>query len=47
MGGYGIKGIDGGFINLASCEHHFLRVHENLGQHPSNNISIVSNEIRF
>ena len=24
----------------AVCEHHFIRVHENLVQHPSNNISI-------
>ena len=29
----GIKGVDGGY--------HFIRVHENLVQHPTNNISIV------
>ena len=25
---------------LASCEYHIIRVHENLVQHPSNNLSI-------
>ena len=29
------------FIILASCEQHFIRVLENLVQHPSNNISIL------
>ena len=29
-----------GFLILASCEFHFNRVHENLVQHPNNNISI-------
>ena len=28
-------------VILASMEYHFIRVHENLMQHPSNNISIV------
>ena len=28
-------------VILASCKHHFIRVHENLVQHPSNNISII------
>ena len=27
-------------VLLASCEHNFIRVHNNLLQHPSNNISI-------
>ena len=27
-------------VILASCEHHFISVHENLWQHPSNYISI-------
>ena len=27
-------------VILASCEYHFIRVYENLVQHPSNNISI-------
>ena len=30
----------GGYRFLASCEHNFIRVHESLVQHPSNNISI-------
>ena len=30
----------GGIVILASCEHQFIRVHENLVQHPSNNILI-------
>ena len=30
-------------VILASCEHHFIIVHENLVQHPSNNISITKN----
>ena len=29
-----------GIVILASCEYHFLRVHENLVQHQSNKISI-------
>ena len=37
--GYRGRGI-GGIIILASCEHHFIREHENLGQYPRNNISI-------
>ena len=31
------------WVILASCEHHFIRVHEKLVQHPSNNISIIKN----
>ena len=31
-----VKGVDGGIFILASCEYHFIRVHENLGQDPSN-----------
>ena len=30
-----------GIVILASCEHHVIRVYENLEQHPSNNISLV------
>ena len=44
-GGDGVKGVDGGIVILVSCEHHFIRVHENLVQHPSNNISIGLLEI--
>ena len=40
MGGDGVKGVDGGIVILASLEHHFITVHENLGQYPSNSISI-------
>ena len=35
-------GLRGLIIILASCEHHFMRVHENLVQHTSNNISIIT-----
>ena len=36
------KGVKcGGIVILASCEHHFIRVHENLVHHPSNNISVI------
>ena len=38
-GGKG-EGNEGDIFILASCEHHFIRVHEKLVQHPSNNISI-------
>ena len=40
-GGDGVKGLDGGIVILASCEFHFISEHENLLQHPSNNISIA------
>ena len=30
-----------GIVLLASCEQNFIRVYENLVQHPSNNISII------
>ena len=29
-----------GIVILASCEYYFIRIHENLVQHPRNNISI-------
>ena len=32
--GGGLKGVDEGTVILASCEHLFIRVHENLVQHP-------------
>ena len=32
--GYGR--VEWDIVNLASCEHHFIKVHENLMQHPSN-----------
>ena len=31
----------GGMVILASYEFHFIRIHENMMQHPSNNISVV------
>ena len=34
-----MRGWMGCIVILASCEYHFNRVHENLEQHPSNNIS--------
>ena len=30
-----------GIVILASCKHHFIIVHENLMQRPSNSISII------
>ena len=30
----------GGDVVKGSCDHHFIGVHDNLGQYPSNNISI-------
>ena len=36
----GLIGLDGGIVILNSCEHHNIKVHENLLQQPSNNISI-------
>ena len=36
----GGKRMDKGLVISASCEDHFIRVHENLVQHPSKNISI-------
>ena len=35
------KGGGWGIVILASCDYHFIRVHENLVQHPSNNISNI------
>ena len=35
-------GWEVGIVILSSCEYYFIRVHENLVQHPSDNISIVS-----
>ena len=43
LGRDGIKKVDrylGGIVILPSWEHHFIRVLENLVQHPSNNMSI-------
>ena len=37
----GVKGFMGSIVILACCEHHFIRVHKILVQHPSNNKSIV------
>ena len=33
-----VNGVYGGIVGLANYEHHFNRLHENLVQHPSNNI---------
>ena len=38
----GGDGVKGGVVILASCEYYFIRVHENLLQHPSNYISIIT-----
>ena len=37
--GVGIKWVER-IVILDSCEYYLIRVHENLVQHPSNNISI-------
>ena len=34
------KGV-GGNVILTSCKYHFIRVYNNLAQHPSNDTSIV------
>ena len=39
-----LKGCMEDSVKLASCEHHFIRVHGKLVQHPSNNKSILLNE---
>ena len=39
-------GLDGGFRYLASFEHQFIRVNENLVQYPSNNISILPEDVK-
>ena len=39
-GGDGVKGEVVGIVILANCEHHFIRVNENLVQHPNDNVSI-------
>ena len=45
-GGYGVKGR---LVIKASWEYNFITVHENLVQHPSNNISIkpISRQRKF
>ena len=45
IGQFGKGGWIGGIVILASCEHNFIRVHENLVQYPSNNISIPNREM--
>ena len=40
----GQKGVEV-YVILASWEYHFIRVHENLGQHPNNDILIYLNHI--
>ena len=37
--------MGGVIVNLASCEHYFIRVHENLVEHP-NNIILVQTKKR-
>ena len=41
IGGDVVKGVDQGF------RYHFIRVHENLVQHPSYNISIADVQLIF
>ena len=43
-GGDWVKGVEGEIVILAHCVFHFIRVHDNLVQHPSNNISIIGGE---
>ena len=42
--GDGVNGVYGFFVILASYEYHFIRVYENLAQHPSNILSINRTE---
>ena len=37
-----VKGVDEGIVILASRAYHIIRLHENLVQHPSNHISILT-----
>ena len=37
----------GGIVILAICEYHFIRIHENLVQHPSNNIGIIPGKVCY
>ena len=36
-----VNKVNGGIIVLARCKFHFIRVHENLLQHPIDNKSIL------
>ena len=36
-----VKWMDRGYRYFSNCENHFIRIHENLVQHPSNSISII------
>ena len=44
VGGYGIgySWQMGGIVILACCEYYFIRVHDNLVQHPSKNTSCIN-----
>ena len=44
--GWGKWGGWEGIVILASCEYHCIRVHENLVQHPSNNIAIICIQVQ-
>ena len=37
----------GRIVILASCEYHFIRVHENVVQHPINNTSIALTNVKI
>ena len=39
--------MGGDYVVLTSCEYNFIRVHENLVQHPSIYISIVSTVVKL
>ena len=41
-GGNEVREVDGVIVFLANCKNNFITVHENLVQHPSNYISIVT-----
>ena len=41
QGSIWVKGVNEGSVILASCEYYFIRLHENLLEHPCNNISII------
>ena len=43
--GIGGKGAIGGIVISTSCNYYFISIQENLMQHPSNNISIVSPQL--
>ena len=45
--GMGQRGMMGRIVILASYEYHYIRVHENVVQHPINNTSIALTNVKI